>query len=43
MPGVNWAMNMSGITLSERRMEDIPYPLFELHVHVATKTVQAGE
>ena len=42
MLGKHWAMNMSGCTLKQKHMADIPHPRSELHVHVACKTVQMG-
>lgn len=40
--GTQWGMNMAGIKLGAKDMGNIPHPLTELHIHVATKTVQAG-
>ena len=41
MPGVNWAKNLLlGKELTNKEMEDIPYPRLELHAHVMCKTIE---
>ena len=41
MPGVNWAKNLLlGKELTNKEMEDIPYPRLELHVHVMCKAIE---
>ena len=41
MPGVNWAKNLLlGKELTNKEMEDIPYPRLELHTHVMCKTIE---
>ena len=36
-----WAKNMLGFTLTDKEMEDIPYPSVELYTHVTIKDIQA--
>ena len=36
-----WILNMSGRTLSDEQLSDIPCPRTELIVHVTTKTIQS--
>ena len=41
MPGVTWAKNLLlGKELTQKEMEDIPYPRLELHTHVMYKTIE---
>ena len=42
MPGVSWTKNMLGFRLSDKQMDDVPFPKLELTTHVTIKTVQAG-
>ena len=39
--GISWAKNMSGLSLSDEKMQDIPAPRLELVTHVTIKCVQA--
>ena len=40
--GTKFVLNLVGVPLGEKDMATIPYPLTEMHIHVTTKTVQAG-